>query len=124
MDVYCRECGNKKLLAIFIKSNYCLYCLRRTSNEFRVQIVDTINVRDNIKIKKKANGFKKFASLVISGWFSSRSHEGGVEISRSMDKENDQYVEIVKDCKTGKVLHECQEKLSEHRGHGSAKFKQ
>jgi hypothetical protein len=37
------------------------------------------------------------------------------------DKRNDNYVERVADLQTGEEIHFCNEKLSEHRGHGSAK---
>jgi len=37
------------------------------------------------------------------------------------DCDNDRYRERVISLESGKVLHECDEPLSEHRGHGSAK---
>ena len=40
---------------------------------------------------------------------------------RCIDKENDQYKETVVDPETGEVIHHCEEPLSEHHGHGSAK---
>jgi len=44
-----------------------------------------------------------------------------MKLSRQIDRENDRYRETVVDPKTGRVVHECDEPLSEHRGHGSAK---
>jgi hypothetical protein len=43
--------------------------------------------------------------------------------SRIIDRDNDSYHEIVMDPISGKVVHECKEPLSQHRGHGSAKRK-
>lgn len=40
-----------------------------------------------------------------------------------VDRENDHYEEIVTDLSTGEIIHECNEPLSEHQGHGSAKNK-
>lgn len=37
------------------------------------------------------------------------------------DKKNDRYVEHVVNSQTGEVLHSCDEKLTQHQGHGSAK---
>jgi hypothetical protein len=37
------------------------------------------------------------------------------------DKRNDHYFERVVHSQTGEVLHLCDERLTEHRGHGSAK---
>ena len=40
-----------------------------------------------------------------------------------VDRENDRYIERVVDPETGKVIHVCEEPLSEHQGHGTAKKK-
>jgi hypothetical protein len=40
---------------------------------------------------------------------------------RVIDKNNDRYLETITDPKTGEVIHHCEEPLSEHFGHGSAK---
>lgn len=39
----------------------------------------------------------------------------------NVDRENDRYSETVTEYETGIVIHHCNEKLSEHTGHGSAK---
>lgn len=41
---------------------------------------------------------------------------------REIDHDNDRYRELVVEEGTGIVLHEVEESLSEHFGHGSAKF--
>ena len=38
-----------------------------------------------------------------------------------VDKRQDQYREVVSDPDTGEVIHQCDEPLSKHRGHGDAK---
>ena len=40
---------------------------------------------------------------------------------RLIDRKNNRYREVVKDMKTGDVIHEVDEPLSQHTGHGSAK---
>ena len=40
---------------------------------------------------------------------------------RLIDHDNDRYREKVVDPETGKTIHKCDEALSEHRNHGSAK---
>ena len=42
--------------------------------------------------------------------------------SRIIDKVNDKYVEKVVDPESGEIVHLCEEPLSEHVGHGSAKL--
>jgi len=41
---------------------------------------------------------------------------------RVIDKNNDSYFEEVIDPETGEVIHKCEEALSEHFGHGSARL--
>ena len=43
---------------------------------------------------------------------------------RVIDRVNDRYFESVIDSDTGKVIHECEEALSKHFAHGSAKKKE
>jgi len=41
----------------------------------------------------------------------------------TIDRENKRYSEVIVDKETGKIIHICDEKLSQHKGHGSAKYK-
>lgn len=118
---FCKECGRKKWLSRIVGNKFCLRCMKNTDSDIAVSVFDNITVRDSFKLRKKASGFKRFAVEVLGGWFRSLRFRDGVELSRTIDKENDEYHEVVKDYKTGKVVHETHEKLSEHRGHGSAK---
>lgn len=42
---------------------------------------------------------------------------------RIVDKQSDSYFERIADMETREIIHECEEPLSEHRGHGDAKKK-
>jgi len=44
-----------------------------------------------------------------------------IHLERVIDRENDYYKEVVRDPSTGEVIHHCEEPLSKHQGHGSAK---
>jgi len=46
-----------------------------------------------------------------------------VQKDRIIDKDRDHYFEKVVDPKTGEVIHLCEEPLSQHWGHGSAKLR-
>ena len=65
---------------------------------------------------------KWFTKLMVEPRFTRRlgiwSHRLKVE-----DKRSDKYVEIVTNPETGEILHKCEEPLSQHRDHGSAKRK-
>ncbi len=119
-DRFCQDCSHKKWLTKF-GSRFCLHCRKNTNNEIRISISETINVRDSFGLIKKSAGFRSFAVKVRGGWASSVRYKQGVNLSRSFDKEKNEYHEVVQDYETGKVVHEVHEKLSEHTGHGSAK---
>jgi hypothetical protein len=118
---FCNECGRKKWLSCFIGNKFCLQCMKKTNSDIKASVFDNEAVRDSFKLRKKSLSFKKFAIEVLGGRFSSHRYKDGVEKSRTANKEKDKYDEVVKDYKTGKVVHETHEKLSEHRDHGSAK---
>jgi hypothetical protein len=42
---------------------------------------------------------------------------------RLIDRDNDKYAEKVSDYQSGEIIHQCEEPLTEHFGHGSAKHK-
>ncbi len=44
-----------------------------------------------------------------------------MHLERVVDRENDSYRELVKDPETGEVVHQCDEPLSKHVGHGNAR---
>lgn len=69
----------------------------------------------------KLTGKKKILSKGFNSY--SFSHDLGKFVNRQMliDRQNDKYIEIVKDEDTDHLIHYCNEKLSEHKGHGSAK---
>jgi len=45
------------------------------------------------------------------------------KISRTIDRKMDLYEEVITDPETGQIIHKCEEPLSKHQGHGSAKHK-
>ena len=53
----------------------------------------------------------------------SRSRKKVVHLQRVIDRDNDQYREKVTDYESGEIIHHCEEPLSQHQGHGSAKQK-
>jgi hypothetical protein len=64
---------------------------------------------------------KRPAREVLVGDDVQRSTGEWMEKARVIDRDADHYFERVVDARTGKVVHECDEELSKHRGHGSAK---
>lgn len=82
-----------------------------------------LSVHDNIRGKvREGSGKKGVKKEFFAGDDERRSKGDWVDKQRIIDRENDRYLEIVKDKETGDILHHCDEPLSEHWGHGSAKF--
>lgn len=112
---FCKECRRRKFF-----QRFCIWCMKRTNSDIRIFISETISVKDSMKLRKYKYGIKKFLVEIISGWFptkglSARKLLHGVEKSRVVDREKDEYHEVVKDYKTKEVIHECHEPLSKHK---------
>lgn len=126
-SVECSECGI--LLGELANDTNRLPCpecgsMKRT---IHLQLSDTIDhpvvEMIDMKVKKPSlTGSRKLRLHIKSGQELSRRLGRYVNKERVLDKDNDQYLEIVTDPLTGEVLHHCDEPLSKHQGHGSAKF--
>jgi hypothetical protein len=71
-----------------------------------------------------ATGRRKWFVETFSGADWSHRLQRFVRKQRTLDRDNDRYVEKVVDPETGEVLRDVEEPLSDHQGHGSAKAKQ
>jgi hypothetical protein len=98
----CTKCGSKK-------------------KTFHLSVYEKITVREGVGMKVKRLGEKKpyFESLNIPSLFVRINKI--VNRIRIIDRENDRYKEVVSQYEDGEIIHECDEKLSDHKGHGSAK---
>ena len=79
------------------------------------------NLHETVKGKMKKKGVKKPLKETINGEELYISENKWVQKTRIIDRVNDTYYEEVSD--QGEIIHHCEEKLSEHYGHGSAKNK-
>lgn len=102
---------------------YCIFCGSKNINIFS-SIHETIKFRSKLHLKAKDKQLKKRKRLQIEiiseSERSSCAESGFVHKVRIIDKINNNYYEHIED-ENGKEIHHCQEKLSEHIGHGSAK---
>ena len=74
--------------------------------------------RDSLELKTFVGSAKKFISHIISGWFPSLREDlssEGVNKSRVIDRMNNKYQEKVVDVKTGRVIRDVDEKLTDHK---------
>lgn len=118
MEIYCRNCGKR----LSENDKVCPYCSCNEKN-IVVTFVDKIEVHDQIKGKVKRKDVKKPVQEFKVG--DNLHRKSGKWYHREMyiDRENNYYREIVKDKTTGEIIRKCEEPLSKHRGHGSAKNK-
>lgn len=94
-----------------------------TSRTFHVSIHESITFRDKLGMRARHGGQGKPFLETVSGDDLHRKSGKWMKLERTIDRENDEYHEIVIDPSTEEIVHECKEPLSEHKGHGAAKFK-
>lgn len=98
-DKQCPKCGSTKKLY-----------KREASVGIGIKAVET-------RAMQKRKGYRYFVKQMISRWKRSgdlRLTEG-VHEERIIDKEKDEYHQVVKDAKTGDVTHEEHKPLSQHK---------
>lgn len=84
---------------------------------------ETLVVHDKLAMKGKRAGIKEPYIESVSGDDLHRKTGKWMKLNRVIDRENDLYKEEVIDPDNGIVVHRCEEPLSAHKGHGSAKIK-
>ena len=88
-------------------------------------LTDSIEINDQLKYKAKdktKNSKKNPILDAFQGVDLSKKTGELVNKEREIDKINDRYYEHIETF-DGTVIHHCEEKLTEHFGHGSAKSK-
>jgi hypothetical protein len=109
----CSECQNEKVDA------YCGICKKITGNHFVLDAVAGIyKVRlPALSTKHKRPGIKRPLRETTGGYKMSGDilkHPDGIIISRVIDREYNQYEEIITDIKTNAVIRDVCEPLDKH----------
>jgi predicted RNA-binding Zn-ribbon protein involved in translation (DUF1610 family) len=92
-----------------------------TIRKFGVETAGSVPLHDSLKYALKSCASVKIVAEGMGGDDLHRKSGKWMQKERLIDHENDQYKEVVIDPATGEVVHRCEEPLSRHRGHGSAK---
>jgi hypothetical protein len=125
-EIFCSDCGSPliddKPMDDLSQRKPCPHCgsLKRTHH---ASILETLTVRDYYKMVAKRRGKKRPIFELESGSKRSIALDKRVHLERNIDRENDLYVERITDYETGEIIHECEEPLSKHMGHGADKMK-
>ena len=94
-----------------------------TARLYKVLIQETVEVKSSLQLKARhGTRGKPFLEQKSGDSFFRKAQKWVYRIMR-VDRENDLYSEVVVDPNTNKVVHKCEEPLSKHQGHGSAKKK-
>jgi len=89
-------------------------------DEMRFEIHDSLRGKvKNVTLPSSKNPRVKF----FSGDDLRKSDGKWMQKEMVVDRDNNLYKELVTDPQTGEVIRDCEEALSDHVGHGDAKFK-
>jgi hypothetical protein len=116
----CKKCGVVLSEPKNEERSLCPICgeIGRIHDE---HLSEVIGCYDHMRMKgKHAAKGKQFFDARVGADFYLNDQEWR-HIERIIDRDNNLYVEKVKDMKTGNVIKEVSERLSDHQGHGTAK---
>lgn len=107
----CSKCGAEK------DNLFCPSCETEEPSNIIILVSETIKVGDNLRVRKFGAGITEFLGEFLGGWFPSGDPKlpDGVDKSRTIDREKDEYHEVVKKYGTDEVIHEIHEPLSKHQ---------
>lgn len=103
----------------------CPHCLSKSISIYEIFEEDAVlDIKESYRDKLRNENLKskeKLRKNIFSGDDLHRKSGKWYKKERIIDRDNDSYKEIVIDPDTGLVIHSCEEPLSQHQGHGSAK---
>ena len=92
--------------------------MKNAPKNLKIELFETITVRDSTELKSFTGSDKKFISHIISGWFPSHRKDlspEGVNKLRSIDRKNNSYQEKITDYETNRTIRDVDEKLTDHK---------
>ena len=90
---------------------------------FEVAVNESISLHESVGIKARRGGSgRPFLEAKFGASFFRKTKKWLLR-EMTVDRENDKYKELVTNPETGEIIHQCEERLSEHRVHGSARTK-
>lgn len=94
-----------------------------TTRLIKKELTATLDIHPSLGFKAKEQGKGRPFIEGKSGEDLYRKTGKWMFLERVIDRAKNWYKELITDPATGKIIHHCEEPLSEHRRHGSAKKK-
>ena len=119
----CGQCGNVLPEDPSIPVEARIPCPKcgSTTRGFAVAVSSTVELHSKLRLKARhAAGGRPYLEQTVG---SDLHRKTGIwmRLERVLDRASNRYRERVTNPKTGEIVHECDEPLSDHQGHGSAK---
>lgn len=118
----CGKCGTLLEPADSQARKPCPVC-GSTPRIFEASFTASLELHGSVRFKHKRPGQKRPVAEGTSGDELFHDKAKWVQKERLIDREKNRYREKVTDPATGEVIHECDEPLDHHKGHGTAKPK-
>ena len=120
--VQCGSCGASLVEAVNLPAEQRKACpsCGSMARHFNVNVSDTLQFHESLGMKHK-NAEGRTLAESVGGDDLHRKTGEWMRKERVIDHANDHYKEVVTDPETGEVVHQCEEPLSSHVGHGSDK---
>ena len=119
----CPSCKNGALVTTDTRPDGYAKHFSCGHTHYDIHLKDTLTLHAMLDFKARSQGKRKPYTEGKAGDALHRDTGRWVKLQRIIDRAKDWYTELVTDPETGKVVHRCEEPLSEHQGHGSAKRK-
>ena len=88
-----------------------------------IKITDKLDIHEQIDVKVREKSSKKPTVELKQGDSLSKKNGKYNHIERKIDRKENTYSETIKDPERGEIIHQCNEPLNEHTGHGSDEHK-
>jgi len=117
-EIYCGDCGKR----LSEGNKVCPKCGSKRKH-YKMKFEEKINLHHQTSGKVKKKGLEKPIQEFKAGNHLYKKTGKWYHRKMNIDRGKDYYEEVVTDKATGKIVHQCKEPLSKHKGHGSAKHR-
>jgi DNA-directed RNA polymerase subunit RPC12/RpoP len=125
-QVRCGACGLEFDERAELEENHRTPCPKcgSTVRSYAVEITEGIPIFDGYTAKGVHAGMSKWFIQTSSHYVPQRSRNNAIpNVERTIDRDDNRYTEKVTLCESGEVIPSTDERLTDHKGHGSDKPK-